>query len=114
MMEDMKAIIIALAHFIISFDLTGMLLETDDRFTLQFTVNNYLSLRAFIGDDNFIELVMKVVELNKSNYAINILLLDKIKDFEQVLIAMIEWQKDLIDKHKPLEFVSASLARDYS
>lgn len=78
-----------------------MLLENDHGPTLNFEINNNLTLRAFIGDKLFRELILSIVEQNRTDMNSNIILLDKIKEQEKVLLMFIKIQKTQIDQNKP-------------
>lgn len=86
-----------------------MLLETETDQFLDFAINNSLTLRAFIGDDFFKQLIEMIVQLNEKGLSINVLLLDKIKQHEAAMKTLIHLQKEMIDKYKPVQFVTSDV-----
>jgi hypothetical protein len=106
MMEDNNVIMLALASFIVNNQLFDMLLESSNRRILSFAINNNLTIREFLRDDIFRELVYKVAEINENDLNTNVLLLDKIQEWEQVLKMLVTIQKQQIEQLKPLQFVN--------
>lgn len=70
-----------------------MLIEDDTKYTLNFEINKDLSLRAFIGADEFRSLIRRTVDLlGDQEPETCICLLDKIKEVREVLKTLIKLQ----------------------
>ena len=95
-------------HFIMKHDLIQMLIEDSrERITLDFEINKDISLRNFIGPDQFKKLIRATVDvLGEDDYETCICLLDKIKESEMVLKTIIKLQFSQIQNTKPQRFVS--------
>jgi len=108
--------ITALAHLIQRGKHYYILLENDEqRSFLDFEHNMNLKLRSLLKDESaFVNLVLKVVELNRQESAglavstgeeINVLLLDKVNKKEEVLKEMIRLQRIEIERKIPQYFI---------
>ena len=70
-----------------------MLIESEKKLTLQFEHNKGVSLRQFLGNDQFIGLVEKTVELIGEQDAVTcICLLDKINEVNRAMSTLIDLQ----------------------
>lgn len=82
---------IAMIHFIRQNGLIQMLIEDDTKYTLNFEINKDLSLRQFIGPEEFKSLIRKTVDLiGDQEPETCICLLDKIKETKEVLKTLIK------------------------
>ena len=80
--------------FIMKHDLIDMLIEGEiTKYALDFEINKDVSLRNFIGPDQFKKLIRSTVNvLGEDDLETCICLLDKIKDTELVLKTLIKLQ----------------------
>lgn len=103
-LEDSYISRLVLAQFIVQHKLYSLLLENDEVTSyLVFEINSTLLLRNLIPEDEFIGLITDVVKLNKTrkHQSINILLLDKIKNFEEVYMQLNRMQRIDIENGIP-------------
>ena len=121
LMEDERVRVAALANFCkrnLS-EVQATILETRADDYLEFSLltegapTSRYTLRQFIGNETYSELVERIVELNGwenfENPHINIILLDKINRHADVLDYFVHVQLQHIEKSKPREFLTANL-----
>jgi hypothetical protein len=90
-----------------------MLLEGEMQHTLNFEINKDLTLRTYLGPQEFRELALTAVRvLGDTEQEACVLILDKITETRQVMDRLIQMQVQQINKTKPIDFVSPSLAND--
>ena len=90
--------------------------------------SNQVLLRHFLGEGNYKNLVLKLVEFNKeihlrntTNFAeastevfeTNITLLDRILERGKVLMHLIDFQYENIEHYKPKEFLQPDIKKEY-
>lgn len=66
-----------------------MLLESSDAGFLSFEINKGLTLRTFLGQDKFKDQVIATVKLSENDPQLCVVLLDKIKQEEEVIKKLI-------------------------
>jgi hypothetical protein len=66
-----------------------MLLESSDAAFLSFEINKGLTLRTFLGQDRFKDQVIATVKLFENDPQLCVVLLDKIKQEEEVIKKLI-------------------------
>ena len=109
MVQDFNLKNVALVHFLRENDLMDMLLDSHFTYTLNFEINKDISLRTFLQQADFIELILTAVDLVKESDRIQcVCLLDKIFERRKSLQMLIEIQLSRIQRTKPLTFVTDS------
>ena len=79
MVQDFNLQQVALVHFLRENDLMDMLLENNTTYTLNFEINKDISLRTFLKEDAFKELILTAVDIVKETDRTQcVCLLDKI------------------------------------
>ncbi|CDW81994.1 UNKNOWN [Stylonychia lemnae] len=101
-LQEQSLVLYELAQYIIKNDLYELLLESDPLISILggFEINKQMTLRALISEQVYIELVKKVAKMNENtlNAQINVLIFDKIQDFDGVLKQLNALQRDQIQR----------------
>ena len=84
MVQDIQLQLVAIVHFLRENDLMDMLLEEKTTYTLSFEINKDISLRTFLHDDIFKELILTAVQI-ETDPCQCVCLLHKIKEDRKVL-----------------------------
>ena len=93
MVQDADLRRVALVHFIQERKLLDMLLEGEMQHTLNFEISKDLTLRAYLGAQEFRELALTAVRvLGDTEPTTCVLILDKITETRQVMERLIEMQ----------------------
>ena len=86
MVQDVQLKFVAIAHYLRDNDLMDMLLEDKQLYTLSFEINKDISLRTFLQDALFRELVLTAVQIiGETDRAQCACLLNKIYEDRRVL-----------------------------
>ena len=99
--------------FIKQNNLLSMLTE-QEHFTFNFEINKDVTLRRFIGPEQFKSLISQMVSvLGDRDFELKIMLLDKIEKHYLVLSTLIAYQWSQIQINRPLKFVSPEMDSPY-